>query len=289
MKTLFVKQAKQLTMRNTRYRSFLLDYAQQMLADDIGSGDITTALLGRQAGQIITARITAKQAGVIAGMDEAKAIWQNYGIRASKLAKDGARVRRGEVIAELRGPAGSVLTTERTVLNLLQRMSGIATATAELVKKVGAGRIAATRKTPLGLLDCRAVMLGGGLSHRLDLADQILVKDNHLAISPDCWRDISPDQPFAIEADTARFACIVALHFGKTKNLTILLDNFTPAQLKKLVPELRTLNPHITLEASGGITEKTAASYLKTGVDYISLGWLTHSSRALDLSLTVTK
>jgi len=287
MKTLFAKQAKQLSMRNTRYRNFVLDYVHRMLTDDIGSGDITTALLGRQAGQTVIAQITAKQAGVIAGMDEAKAIWREYGIRASKLAKDGAHVRRGEVIAELRGAAGSVLTTERTILNLLQRMSGIATATAELVKRAGAGRIAATRKTPLGLLDCRAVVLGGGLPHRLDLADQILVKENHLAISPDCWRDISLDQPFEIEANTATFARAVAAHFGKTKQLTILLDNFNPAILKKLVPELRKLNATITLEASGGITEKTAAAYLKTGVDYISLGWLTHSSPALDLSMTI--
>jgi nicotinate-nucleotide pyrophosphorylase (carboxylating) len=223
----------------------------------------------------------------LAGLTEAEFFWSKHKVKVRSRKKDGAKIKKGEIVAKIFGSAEAVLTTERTALNLIQRMSGIATATAQIVKRVGKNKVAATRKTPLGLLDCRAAVLGGGLPHRLSLADQILVKDNHLSIDPTCWQSIKSNQPFEIEADSVKLALEIAKYFQDSKNLVLLLDNFTPTSLKKLVPKLRTINPQITLEASGGITAKSAAAFLQTGVDYISLGALTHSSPALDLSLKI--
>lgn len=287
MPSLFARQIAALTLANRSYRQFVNDFFTHALAADIGNGDITTALLGTKQRDIVTATIRAKASGILAGLAECELFWKQNGIRTTMKKRDGQHVRRGETIVELKGTAKAILTTERTGLNLLGRMSGIATATAVLVTKVGKNRVAATRKTPFGLLDCRAVVIGGGLPHRLNLADQILVKENHRAVDPDCWQRITTKQPFEVEADSAALAIEIATYYQHARNLTILLDNFTPRELKKLAPKLRTINPHLTLEGSGGITPKTAKQFLKTGVDYISLGWLTNSVAVLDLSLKI--
>jgi nicotinate-nucleotide pyrophosphorylase (carboxylating) len=285
---LFARQIEQLTLRNAKYRQFALSTLIQAYAADVGTYDVTTALLGLRQKQLVTAEIRAKEAGIVAGLSECELFWRKYGITVELLKKDGATVRCGEVLVRLRGSAAAILTTERTALNLLQRMSGIATATNRLVQLVGQNRVAGTRKTPFGLLDCRAIVVGGGLPHRLNLADQILVKENHLAVDPECWKRIRTKDFFEIEADNEKLAIEIAEYYKERGGkLILLLDNFTPPKLKKLVPQLRRIHPSIILEASGGITPKNIQAYLAVGVDYVSLGYLTHSSRALDLSLRV--
>jgi len=283
---LFQSQISQLAIKNREYRKFVDDLLKLLLRQDVGSGDITTALL-KNPRKIMKAEIRAKESGILAGMEEAVFFLKKEGVRVLKKKKDGASFRKGEVVFVLSGSAEKILTTERVVLNLLQRMSGVVTASNQLAKKIGVRKFSATRKTPLGLLDVKAVVVGGGLPHRLNLADQILVKENHRAADPDCWKNIRTNKSFEIEADSARLALEIIKHFAKSKNLILLLDNFTPAQLKKLVPKLRAINPKITIEASGGITPKTAKDYLKSGADFISIGWLTHSAKAVDFSLKI--
>lgn len=273
-------------MQKSEYRTFVTNFLEFLLAQDIGTGDQTTALLTNPK-KIITAEIRAKEKGVLAGIEEATFFLKKKGIQIIQQKKDGSRVKKNEVVLVLQSSAQKILTLERITLNLIQRMSGIATAASKLAKKVGKQKFSATRKTPFGLLDTKAVVVGGGLPHRLNLADMILVKENHLAIDPECWKSITTKNLFEIEADSVKLAIEIATHFATTKNLILLLDNFTPAQLKKLVPKLRTINPNIILEASGNITEKNAKVYLNAGVDYVSLGSLTHSVNVLDFSLVV--
>lgn len=283
---LFASQIAQLTMKNSAYRKFVGRLLEFLYKADVGSGDITTALL-RNPQQKTEATITAKETGILAGMQEAAWFLTKHGVKVKMKARDGKKVKKGEVILQLSGSAKKILTAERVVLNLLQRMSGIATASHHVAQKIGVGKFAATRKTPWGLLDSRAVVIGGGLPHRLNLADMILVKENHIKADKDCWKKIKTKKPFEIEADSAELACEIAEFFGKQKNLILLLDNFSPKQLKKLIPKLRKINPQITLEGSGGITPKHAKKFLAAGVDYISMGYLTHSVKALDLSLKI--
>jgi len=283
---LFAPQIAQLSMKHSAYRKFVGELLEVLYKADIGSGDITTALIQNSAKKV-EAKITAKENGILAGVEEAVWFLTKHGVKVKTFAKNGERVEKGKVILQLTGSAKNILTTERVVLNLLQRMSGIATASHHIAKKVGVRKFSATRKTPWGLLDSKAVVVGGGLSHRLNLSDMILVKENHIRVDKHCWQKIKTGKPFEIEADSEKMAIKIAEFFGKQKNLILMLDNFSPKQLKKLIPKLRKINPQITIEGSGGITPKTANKFLAAGVDYVSMGYLTHSAKALDLSLKI--
>ncbi|MFH1375525.1 MAG: carboxylating nicotinate-nucleotide diphosphorylase [Patescibacteria group bacterium] len=281
---LFQKQITQLSLKSSGYRKFVTELLELLFSSDLGGKDITTALFAAPS-KTIQAQVIAKENGILAGMEEVVFFLKKKGVQVSTPKKDGMKIRRGEVVATIKGPANKVLAVERLALNVLGRMSGIATSAARLAKQVGKGKFAATRKTPLGLLDSKAVVVGGGLPHRLNLSDQILVKDNHLAVDPAIWKRIRTQELFEAEASSSRLAVEIAKHFSKNKNLILLLDNFTPAQLRKLVPALRTINPKIILEASGGVVAKNAKAFLKSGVDFVSLGELTHSAKAVDFSL----
>ncbi|MCF7836310.1 carboxylating nicotinate-nucleotide diphosphorylase [Candidatus Gracilibacteria bacterium] len=257
-----------------------------LLAQDVGKDDITTALLAKPK-KIIQAEIRAKEKGILAGVEETKFFLKRKGVRILKNKKDGATVKKNDVVFVLQAPAKKILTLERVVLNLIQRMSGIATATAKLAKKIGKNKFSATRKTPLGLLDSRAVVVGGGLPHRLNLADMILVKENHLAVDPNCWKKIHTKDFFEIEADSPKLALAIAEHFSKSRNLILLLDNFSVAQFRETATAIRKINPKIILEASGGIDEKTAPKFLAAGADFVSLGKLTNTVGVVDFSLSV--
>ena len=288
---LFESQIAKLKISNREYRKFAEKVLGLLLEQDSGNGDSTTALLANPR-KIVEARIVAKSGGILAGGEEVEFFATKKGVEILARKKDGAEVRRGEEALRLKGEAGRILLLERTVLNLLQRMSGIATVSNSLARKIGRRKFAATRKTPLGLLDKKAVVVGGGLPHRLNLNDQILVKENHLAVDPDCWRKILSARKrgskfFEIEADSEKLAFEVAEFFRGRKGLILLLDNFAPAKLKSLVPKIRKINPKIILEGSGGITAKNAKAFLKSGVDFVSIGELTHSARVLDFSLEV--
>ncbi len=238
-----------------------------------------------------------RRPGVVAGISIASTILLDFECTVTQKHNDGEKVKANTTLLEAQGRAANLLTIERTLLNLLQRMSGIATATAnlvELVQEINPKiRIAATRKTAplLRLFDKLAVIMGGGDPHRWRLDDAILIKDNHLAFYSNptkaveqARRKISFTSPIEIEVTDASQAFAVA----KANPEIILLDNMPPNEVQKVVQKLRQSHPSILLEVSGNITPKNIQKYAETGIDVISVGWLTHSVLALDLSIEVT-
>jgi nicotinate-nucleotide pyrophosphorylase (carboxylating) len=275
------------------------------LIEDKAAQDITTALTIDPALRA-TATIISKQACVVAGIGCISAfltIFNKLSGRTSRFEVvshpeifDGVHVKKGQTIAVIRANAASILSTERVILNLMQRMSGIATLTNEYVRAVAATKsktkILDTRKTIPGLraLDKYAVCCGGGLNHRLDLQDGILIKNNHIALGgglpaalEHAFAGRKPGQIVQVEARTP-IELQQAIAGGAE---SILLDNMTPKEVKKSVELIRKTLPKATVEASGSMNLKTVAAYAKTGVDFISVGALTHSATAVDLSMKI--
>nr|WP_294914193.1 carboxylating nicotinate-nucleotide diphosphorylase [uncultured Neokomagataea sp.] len=262
------------------------------LREDLGSGgDITSQVLGLQA-QKLTAVFRARQPGVIAGLAGARLAFtllqQDAGFEAH--VTDGAFVQPGEVIATVTAHASTVLAGERTALNLMSHLSGVATATRDIVDRVaGTGvRVCCTRKTTPGLraVEKYAVKAGGGSGHRQRLDDAILIKDNHLAICGGVRAALTAARARAghllkieLEVDTLE-QLEEALSVGGAD--VFLLDNMAPEELRRAVA---LVNRRAMTEASGGITPQTARSIAETGVDAISMGWLTHTVTALDIGL----
>jgi nicotinate-nucleotide pyrophosphorylase (carboxylating) len=222
------------------------------------------------------------------------------GLEGEANVSDGAEIEKGQVFLKISGDARTILSAERTMLNLLSRMSGIATATKRLVEKLRkaglATRVAATRKSAPGLsyFDKKAVLLGGGDPHRLHLDDMILIKDNHIAIVGSVEGTVekaklksSFSKKIEVEVTKASDALLAA----KAGADIVMLDNFSPKQVKQAVESFKKAGffGKVLLEASGGITEVNLLEYASTGVDVLSLGALTHSVRALDISLEITK
>ena len=281
------------------------------LIEDKAAQDITTALT-IDPNMRATATIVAKQSCVVAGIGCISAFLGIYGKLSTKPAGrfevvshpeifDGVRVKKGQAIAVIRANAASILSTERVILNLMQRMSGIATLTNEYVAEANKAKspsriqtkILDTRKTIPGLraLDKYAVSCGGGTNHRLDLQDGILIKNNHItlgggipAVLARALAGRKPGQVVQVEVRTpAELDQAIA---GGAES--ILLDNMTPKEVKKAVKQVRKELPKATIEASGSVTLKTVRDYAKTGVDFISVGALTHSATAVDLSMKIT-
>ena len=261
------------------------------LREDIGRGDITSRLLPDSR---IHARIVSRQHGVIAGTSYAKYIFASRGCRVRVLKRDGSHVWQKETVMTISGPAYSVLSCERTALNLLARMSGIATATRELVTAARSAsrkaKIYSTRKTAPGLryFDKEAVEAGGGKKHRLRLDDMVMIKDNHLAIAPLeelVHKARLGHRRFEVEVENLRDA-VVAARGGAA---IIMLDNIPPAGISRIMRELERLGLRsgVKIEASGGIGRSNIRAYARTGVDMISIGKLTSSVQGLDLSLEV--
>ena len=272
---------------------------RKFLEEDVGQGDITTAL-AVSSGTIVEAEVVAKEAGVIAGIEEALTFLESLKLQAEALVTDGARIEEKTTIMKIVGDARTLLSTERTLLNLLTRMSGIATATNRLIKKVrGAGyktRIACTRKVAPGLLyfDKRAVMLGGGDTHRLHMDDLVLIKDNHLAIIgnvADAVKKVRNAVSFSKKIEVEVTDVKEALVAAKAGADIVMFDNFSPQQVKEAVAllEREGFRNKVLIEASGRITERNILEYAATGVDILSLGELTDSVKALDMSLEVVK
>ena len=256
------------------------------LAEDVGAGDATSnAVIDDDA--VCTAQILAKEPGVVAGLRAVAAVFEALGARLEPLAADGDRVDPGP-IARVEGPARAVLTGERLALNLLGRLSGIATLTRRYVESVdGTGaRILDTRKTAPGLRDLEkeAVRAGGATNHRFGLDDGVLIKDNHLRLAPSIAdavrRARSTGLPVEVECDTLAQVG-EALAAGADR---ILLDNMSPNELRAAVSLAA---GRTELEASGGVSLETVRAVAETGVDFVSVGALTHSARALDVSLEV--
>lgn len=275
---------------NPLYRQALERFVMAQIKEDCGKKDRTTDLL-KNTKKKICAMLIAKQNGIIAGIEEILWIAKKIGLTTQPLIKDGKKIKKGQKICILKGTIQKILGAERTLLNTLQRMSGIATIThalSEKIKKSGV-RIAGTRKTPLGLLDKKAIAVGGGLTHRLSLDDGILIKNTHWLLQKN-WPVINT-RFYGIEIRTIEELQTALELFKKLNKKTIkalLIDNQKPHRIKKLLkkipPKLRT---KIICEASGGITKKNITHYAKSGVDVLSLGALTHSVKALNLSLKI--
>lgn len=304
-----------LAVSNKVYQKCIDDLCEWLLRNDKVQDDLTTKLLFLKEPKEITARIYSKQPLTVAGVAEVSYLLNTFtDIRQTVQQFDGMRINANETILNLHGTAAEILAYERTMLNMLQRLSGIATATHNIVEEINAldlpqsPRIASTRKTPWTLLDKKAVALGGGCTHRLNLADGVLVKDNHLLILRELY-GLKKEPDLAVktyeilthnkdgllieieveEAESIESLIQAALAAKHSNTLCIMLDNFTPAAAKKTMDALRSKYDltQIIFEASGGITKHTILEWAETGVDVLSLGSLTHSTQAVDISLDI--
>ncbi len=274
-----------------------LEYLLSFVEEDAPSGDITTDAIIPPDTRC-TAMITAKEDGIICGLFEAGRLFTHFGVQVTQACPDGAQVKRGEVVLSLEGNASRILLLERTTLNIIGRMSGIATKTKSCMDQLrSAGstcRVAATRKTSPGMrvLDKKAVMLGGGDPHRYSLSDGVLIKDNHLALVPlaaaiasararSLYRKIEVE----VEVEDPDSA-VIAAEAGAD---IIMLDNMTPEMVGHTLKELNSRNLRFgrVIEVSGTISEDSIRNYAVPGVDVISIGALTHSVRNFDVSLEI--
>ena len=264
----------------------------RFVSEDIQSGDITSVLLPKKK---VNAEIISREEGVLAGVTFAREIFRLKDCNVKIIKKDGAKVKSNQTILQVSGDAKAVLSCERTDLNLLARMSGIATQTSLLVSKIRKinrkTKLYSTRKTAPGLrfFDKEAVAIGGGHKHRMSLNDMVMIKDNHLLVINSMESIIKNARKrhkhVEVEVENQRDA-ILAASSGAT---IVMLDNFSPVQIKKTITALqkKKLRNKVKLEASGGINSKNITAYAKTGVDMISVGSITNSVKGLDLSLEV--
>jgi nicotinate-nucleotide pyrophosphorylase (carboxylating) len=296
-----------LTLDNPRYRHAVSTFVEGLLRDDLAPRDLTVDALGIRDNRS-SAVVLARESGVAAGLAELAYMLEAYGVDAAFEKQDSDAMRPGDVLLRSEGEQTQLLALERVGLNLVQRMSGIATAIRCLQERVQARsfatRIVGTRKTPCGLLDKRALHLGNGGTHRLGLGDAIVIKNNHLALLAGREEEAVPlaigkawqfrhDSAFIeVEVRGEGAARAAALAFRRLQEETaeeysclLMLDNMKPDQIGAILNMLRRedLWDHALIEASGGISESNVEAYAACGVDAISIGALTHSARALDI------
>ena len=271
----------------------ILSSVERALVEDVGPGDATTEGIV-PAGESLNGRIVAKESGVVAGLTVARAAFQllDQQVDFAASVADGDVVEGGQTLAEIRGSARVILTAERTALNFLGRMSGIATRTRKFVEEIRGtnAKILDTRKTAPNLRasDKLAVRLGGGENHRFGLYDMILIKDNHIdfagSITAAVSRARASNSSLTIEVEARELSDVAeAIEAGVG---WIMLDNMTLYEMRQAVALNRS---RAKLEASGNVSLDNVRQIAETGVDYISVGALTHSVQALDVSLTVSK
>ncbi len=275
----------------------LQDMLMRFLSEDVGMGDVTTKAIipdGIEA----RAHVIVKERAVVAGVEEVRLLFEMLGLKVERALRDGVEVEPGTTVMEVSGDAGTILTAERTALNILMRMSGIATATRRLIDKVReAGlktKIAATRKTAPGLryLDKRAVEVGGGDPHRFRLDDAVLIKDNHIAIVGgvgEAVRRARESVSFTKKVEVEVRTVNEALEAARSGADIIMLDNMTVKDVESTLRMLERegLRGKVLIEVSGGITEENLLQYARLEPDIISIGSLTHSVKAVDISLEV--
>ena len=280
------------------WQAIVREAAARAVGEDVGPDDVTTRLL-ISPDLKATGVLVAREPCVLAGMDVAEAVFREVDgqLKWRALAQDGERILGGQKVAEVTGSARSVLTGERCALNFIQRLSGVATLTAEYVRQTEGtwAKILDTRKTTPGLraLERQAVRLGGGTNHRTGLYDGILVKENHLALVslsdlPEILRIAGKDHPdlsIVVEADN----CELAKKLLQLPIQRVLLDNMTLDQVSEIVTARKNLASQVQIEASGGVTLEKARDLARAGVDWISVGKLTHSARSIDFSLDLIK
>jgi nicotinate-nucleotide pyrophosphorylase (carboxylating) len=270
---------------------------REFLKDDIGWGDITSEAL-IDDGQMAKGRLYFREDGVAAGLDEVATIFRILGCEVNAIMRDGSSVSRDQTLMEINGPAKALLAGERTALNILGRMAGIATTVSKIAAQVSkvnqSTKVAATRKTlpGFGELDKKAVVLGGGDTHRFRLDDCVLIKDNHLALLPSITEAVraarsavSFTKKIEVEIESLEGA-VEAAEAGAD---IIMFDNMPPEEIERCLARLSELGLREgrVYEASGGITPENVGEYAASGVDVISMGSLTHSVRALDVKLEI--
>ena len=276
---------------------FLDKIIEYMLAEDEGFGDITSNAVVEE-GKIVNAYIKSKDEGILAGIDIIRDLFEEYGVKVTFWLKDGTEISNNDVLISFKGNARTILLLERTALNLLMRMSGVATAAnhyVDIVKDFDV-RVAGTRKTSpaIGKFDKYALKVGGADPHRFGLDDMVLIKDNHIATcsSPleallKAKENTSFSKEIEIEVETLEDAvdCV------KNGADIVMLDNMSPEEVNEVIGELEGLHirQNSMIEVSGGITDETILDYASLDVDIISIGALTHSSRSLNFSLKIEK
>jgi nicotinate-nucleotide pyrophosphorylase (carboxylating) len=275
----------------------MIDPIDAALQEDLGQGDITTQFFVPEKLQS-AARIIARERAIVAGVETAADVFRRVdpALEIEIVRADGFEVAPNDIVMQLRGSARSILTAERVALNFLQRLSGIATLTRQYVDAAANPnvKILDTRKTTPGLraLEKAAVVAGGGANHRANLSEMVLVKDNHLACVDgigafvDAIRRVRTERPgIRVEVEAEELKQVRAILKAGDVDL-ILLDNMGPAQLREAVALGK--NRNVKFEASGGVTLKNIRQIAATGVNYISVGALTHSAQAIDFSLEMT-
>ncbi len=274
-----------------------LDPIAIALAEDVGQGDLTSAYFVAPHLQAL-ARIVARERAVVAGTETAAAVFRRVDptLQVQILLPDGSALTGGETILEVRGAARSILTAERVALNFLQRLTGVATLTRQFVEGIGksSAQLLDTRKTTPGLraLEKAAVVAGGGVNHRFGLFDMVMVKDNHLlatsgfsGVAAAIARFRSDHPGLRVEVEADRLDQVRS--FLEMEGIdVILLDNMHPAEMREAVALGK--KKGVKFEASGSVSLQNIRQIAATGVDYISVGALTHSARAIDLSLELT-
>lgn len=294
----FWDRSSELSIKNKNYRNFVNGIFSLLLKSDIKNKDLTTnSLIANKKN--ISACIVAKENGVIAGLEEFGFL--NKDLKLKFLKKDGSKIKNGNVIVKIYGDAKKILERERTNLNLLQRMSGIATLTNQLNRKLKNNtKIAATRKTLWSLLDKKAVSIGGGLTHRLNLNEGVIIKDNHLKMlncniekALKMVRNRSKYIEIEVESKKQAFEAAKAIKElieKENKNIfAIMLDKIKPNEIKKITKELKkqSLYRDVLFEASGNINENNLQEYADCGIDVISMGQITNSAKVLNMSMEV--
>lgn len=270
------------------------ELVDRALVEDLGCGDVTTEAIipSDQSG---IASIVAKVGGILAGVEVARVTFSRVdpSVKFDVTTPEGSHIQPGDIVAKVEGKVASILKAERVALNFLQRLSGIATATSDYVEAVKdfRSRIVDTRKTTPGLriLEKYAVRIGGGYNHRLHLGGGVLIKDNHLAVLRSQGLDLKDivamvkgKAPFTLKVEIEVRTVEEALEATEAGADIVMLDNMSPEEMRRAVEMVR---GRALLEASGGITLDNVRRVAETGVDFISVGAITHSPRALDLSL----
>jgi nicotinate-nucleotide pyrophosphorylase (carboxylating) len=278
-------------------RKILEEKLTSLLTEDVGLGDVTSAAVV-PSGLQVEAEVIAKEEGIIAGIEEVKVLAESLGLNVTKEIEDGELVKSMQRALRISGDARTILSAERTMLNLLCRMSGIATETRRIMKILAGAKskvkVAGTRKSPPGLLyfDKKAVFVGGGDPHRFHLDDMVLLKDNHVAIVGDAAVAVKKAKLNAsfskkVEVEITKVEDVIGV--AEAGADIIMFDNFSPKQIMTAVGLLKKakLYGKVLLEASGGINAENIAEYGSTPIDFISMGALTHSSKALDMSMEI--
>jgi nicotinate-nucleotide pyrophosphorylase (carboxylating) len=279
-------------------RTFL--NVRQMLAhylqEDVGAGDITSDSI-IPAGLEAQAEIACKsRSAIVCGLEEASMVFDICGCNSQVLVKEGSKVEKGMAVMNVSGSARAILKAERTALNIMMRMSGIATETRCIIDLAKGITILATRKTAPGLryFDKKAVVLGGGGTHRMRLDDMVLIKDNHLNIVSDIEKSVrtarkNVGSSIKIECEARSEEEAIAAVAAEAD--IVMLDNFTPRQAQETIKKIRRmgLRKNVQIELSGGINQKNIRYYARAKPDFISLGYITHSFKAIDFSLQIMK